>query len=315
MTDEHERIFSKIKNNNFNITLRFKVADPMYMEDMESVGDFIRKYFNAFYSELNIFGEYYTVQEHTNRAKFIEFCEQKTADLSRFYLILKSFMVYEHIKLYVKPKLEYFMFHKNILNIADYLSVLFNNMKTCFVVESDINMALQSMFKNNICLKDEEICVSEKYTEIERYMKILVLKENIDRKYIKIEIKNGLLHLDSRHIETKLRLSGTIENPYWILNKVETGCNKINEAIMQTFDNLNYSLIDKLVKFMVFFENRAVAKNIFTKLKDTTGNFTNFYGKYKEDILHGLIDSKGIFRLYKGSENVELSEFDYKELL
>lgn len=301
MNDSTNAMLEKIKNGTFNGKIRMKVVDPNYMQEMEPVGDFITKWFNNFYTELSIFSEYFSVQEHTNRAKFSEFCEQKIFDISKFYLTVKTLAMYPHIKLYQKPKLEHFVYHKNIVGIADYFAMLHQNMKTCFVPESDITAALQSRFENTMNLKEEEEITEnlEEYKELERYMKILLLQENINEKFMEAKVVKGFLELKSATLFFKLKLSGnSLENAYWQFENVETNSTVADNYILQAFSNLKQTLLSKLIEFIVFYENKVLAQKVKTKLENVSGTPTHFSGIFKNNSYSAIFNDKKILEVF-----------------
>lgn len=303
MTDlDHgaENLFRKIKKGDFNGIIRLKVVDPNYLVDMEPIGDFVTGWFNAFFSELSLFGEYFSIQEHTNRAKFIEFCEQKTYDISYFYMVCQTLKLYSSIKLYTKFKLEHYVYHKNVVGIADHLAISFNNMKTCFVPECDVTGALQARFKNVLNLKkDENLKYKEEFDELDKYMKILIFKEKYNKKHISMEISNGFLNLKSKKLFFRFKLEGTLENPYWQFDLVDTNSSKANDFILQAFSGLKHTLLEKTIEFITFYENRLVSKCILEKLTHFEGNCNNFKGFYKGVKYHGNISKSNELEIVK----------------
>src|SRR5690606_29129967 len=68
------------------------------------------------------------------------------------------------------------------------------------------------------------------FTEINRYMKIYLLKEDLEN----YELENGILSIKSKNLLFELALCGDFKDPKWKLIKVRTTVKdkKINEVIM-----------------------------------------------------------------------------------
>lgn len=298
------KILDIVRRRHFGVEIRLKIADPNYSEQMESVEDFVERYFNRFYQDMGIFGDYYSMQEHGNRTKFIEFCDKKIDDLSRFYMVIKSLLFYKNVKLLNRIRLNYEGLHRNIHGMANYLSVVYQGMKRNFSPESDINWALQALYSNSI--NTERLYTTEPINggtteEIERYIRIYLCKENIDKIHITTEIIDGKLFLRHQWFNFILKLHGPMHNPYWKLLSVETKANnhQINTLLYRVFSNLKYTMVQKILEFVEFYDQRSKANRIYKCLNDVKGNLQNFTGNYNGMQIHGRFNDRKQFELFK----------------
>ncbi|KAL6122312.1 hypothetical protein NUSPORA_00676 [Nucleospora cyclopteri] len=301
--NQRESYKSNYRMKTWNGKIKLKVPQPNYQEQEKSIKLFLEEYFNNLYHEMSIFGNYFSVQEFTNRAKISEFCKKKLPDFDKLYLILKCFILYTDVKTANKIKNDYHTFHQNVVGMADYLYTIYQNMKTSFTTSYDVNSALQSFFYNCINLNREEEKNIENYEEINRFIRILLLKENITSSYVRVEIKKGLLHIFSDSLKFKLNLTGKIENPKWVVFKVHTNNNQIDQSLKQLFDNIKENLIFKIVEFIDIHETKNKAKMIYEKLENVQGKLQSFSGYFQGVEIVGKIIDKRSFSLYKISEN------------
>lgn len=309
------KILDIVRRRHFVVEIRLKIADPNYSEQMESVEDFVERYFNRFYQDMRIFGDYYSVQEHGNRNKFIEFCDKKINDLSRFYMVIKALLFYKDVKLLNRIRLDYEGLHRNVHGMANYLSVVYQGMKRNFTPESDINWALQALHGNSINterLYNNEFTVNGTTEEIERYIKIYLCKENIDKIKIITEIKDGKLFLKHQCFNFILKLHGPIHNPYWKLLSVETKSNnhQTNTLLYRVFSNLKYTMVQKILEFVDFYDQRSKANRIYKSLNDVKGNLQSFTGNYNGIQIYGRFNDRKQFELFKVVNGRKLSIVD-----
>ncbi len=301
------------KNNKKLLILRFKLPKLDYIpnETLISSDEFMEKFINNFKNDLNMnFGNCSSINEHANRIKFIEYTKKAIDDVSKLYLILLSFYVYDDVKNIMKISTTFNFYHRNLIEIADYIAGAFQNMKSSFIPSPDFTFAIKDYFDNGYVKneifeekQEEEFISVEEGKEVERLVKIFLFKEDIDQKVVKYFIKLNILEMESKNLKITLKLTGeNINNVYWSIVKVDGMDKKTEDIFSKLFDG-NFG---KLLEFIYFFEDRIKAKETYERLERKTGIYSSSYfsgyfngykiiGKFEKRLyLYYILDKKEV---------------------
>ncbi|KCZ76142.1 hypothetical protein H311_02866, partial [Anncaliia algerae PRA109] len=171
---------------------------------------------------------------------------------SIFYVYAEETKIYEKIEEFTLLK------EKNVqrINLADEIAHLFEEFKYNIKPEIDLDLALKIQ-TNTFIHSEEESFEDLNYDEMNRLLKIYLLKENLEG--IDYKIEDGVLTLYSRLLQIKLTLCGEIENPQWKIFDINRD-NKVKYLI-----ELPPS-IGKLLDLINIYEGRMECKEAYDVL-------------------------------------------------
>lgn len=102
-------------------------------------------YFNKFYLDLNtVLSDYRSIQEYSNRNKIIEFVGKKVRGLDLFFMLVKGAYGQGSLRMRLLRQLDCIEEGTRMVEIADFMAGMFENMKTSFIPRHDFGMALQA---------------------------------------------------------------------------------------------------------------------------------------------------------------------------
>lgn len=239
--------------------------------------DFFRLYFRNLFNEMNsILSDYHSIQEHSNRSKLIEFVNKKQKDLDLLQIFVKGAYLSNDLNLMRFKSDDTVRAGLRIVEMADFIAILYENMKMSFIPVPNFDLSLQThidtakllpiaanQIKNEIEPRDFE--------EIHRMMRIYILKENLNN----YSIENGVLIIKSDFFTFELALCGDFTNPQWHLYKVKSFLNhkSVEDQIQKRLKS-----IESICDFIRFYESRKRANDVFNDLDKKSGFYQNFAG-------------------------------------
>lgn len=285
------------------LRIRFKTEAKETWLPTSTLNSFFKLYFNSLHAELNaILSDFHSIQEHAFRNKVIEFTKKKLKDFELLQTFVRGAFLFHELQMQTLKGNASSVSSLKIVEMADFLAMLFENMKTGFIPSPNFNLALQtyidyrkllpkdidSLFKpSNEDLEDEANASNDNisqagFEKIHRMMKIYMLKEESPN----FTIENGILTIRSLFFQFDFALCGEYENPHWQLFKVKSyaGSKRVEDQFLRRLPTI--ALVSK---FIEFFENRKKATDIFKALEQKSGFYQNFTGKI------GNIDISGYF--------------------
>lgn len=275
--------------------------------------DFFKLYFKNLYNEMNsLLSDYHSIQEHSNRSKIIEFVNKKQKDFDLLQVFVVGAFLSDKLNLLHFKSEDALRASNKIVEIADFLAILYQNMKLSFVPNPSFELCLQTHIDASKLISlipkpiSKEIS-SKDFEEIHRMMRIYILKENI-RNYV---IENGILTIKSEYFDFELALCGDFANPTWHLIKVKSFLqNKtVEDQIQRRLPD-----IESIVNFINFFNIRKKANDIFGQLENRTGFYQSFAGTIKGFDLQGSLNGNNFLckvnykNLFKEFLNPEINE-------
>lgn len=277
------------------LRIRIKTKEKASEQYKITLRQFFIEYFNAFFCDLNnILADYHSIQEHACRNKIIEFSFKKLKDLHLLQILVKGAFLQRNLQLNTFIGDDYMSSSIRIVEMADFLALLFENMKTSFIPMPNFSLALQAYIDYKKLLPTQQLhpniaCTSnllptemssEDFNIIHRMMKIYLIKEDIPD----FEIKNGILFIKSEFFTFELALCGDFFNPQWQLYNVQS---RLNSKLIENQILKRVNAIPVIVKFIRFYENRKNVVGIFNKTDNRTGFYQNFTGTIANAEIHG----------------------------
>ncbi|ELA42839.1 uncharacterized protein VICG_00154 [Vittaforma corneae ATCC 50505] len=315
------------------LRVRIKTRSRAQQQNTTRLDQFFTLYFQNVFFELNaILSDYHSIQEHASRNRIIEFASRKLKDLDLLQTFVKGAFLLKNL-LYLKFKGDDCAnYGYKIVEMADFLAILYENMKTSFIPRPNFNLALQafmdyrkllpieiyrllgrnkSIFTELYRNTDQNLIFEEDLVHIHRMMKIYLLRESVDN----FRIENGILHLQSKFFTFKLALCGFYQRPQWQLFKVKsyTNSRKVDDQLLRRL-----ATIDSIVKFMKFFESKKKALSVFNLLETKTGFYQNFTGTVngidcqgylKHNDFYCKISNKDQYKKFKNSDIDEIKGY------
>lgn len=252
---------------------------------MTRLDRFLSLYFQNMFFELNsVFSDYHSIQEHASRNKIIEFVSKKLKDLDLLKVFINGTSLLRDL-FHLKFKGEDCTFYRQrILEMADFLGMLYENMKTSFIPRPNVHLAVRTLldFRSLLPLDTYRALNTPPFVPastgkieeadlayIHRLMRIHLIKEKIEN----FRIENGILLIVSRFFTFELALCGHYQTPQWLLFKVRsyTGIRKVEDQLMRRLTS-----IEMIVNFIKFFENRKNALEIFNLFENKSGFYQSF---------------------------------------
>lgn len=280
-----------------------RIRTSRRIEDTETLTlcSFFRGYFSYFYGELNsLLSDYHSIQEHSNRGKIVEFVGKKLKDLDLLQVFVKGCFMLKGLKMIQAKGEDCVAMGRRMIEMADFLAVLFESMKTSFIPRANFPAALLVLvdpgrllprdvfLSQSSCgmLLDESTAEpsEEDFDHIHRLMRIYLLKENVGS----YRLSKGVLVLRSKFFEFELALCGDIRSPEWRLFRVRSHtCNKqVEEYLLRRF----HSSPSEITRFTLFYEARKNASEIFSILESgASGFYQNFTGKIRDAEVSGVL--------------------------
>lgn len=270
------------------LKLRIK-TQPRGEESLKStLKDFFKLYFRNLYNELNsLLSDYHSIQEHSNRGKIIEFASKKQKDLELLQVFVTGSFLNSKLNLLRFKSEDAVRNSAKIVEMAEFLAILYQNMKSSFIPSPNIELALQmqiDIFKllpaNSKPILNE--IEDSDFEEIHRLMKIYILKENIKN----YTIDKGILTIKSDFFDFELALCGDILNPSWHLLKVRSFLNnkKVEDQLQKRLPT-----IERIVSFIEFFEMKKRVSDVYNILEHRSGFYQNFTGSKNGFDVHGQL--------------------------
>lgn len=276
------------------LKIRIKTKNKEQNQNIIHLNKFFIQYFQNLLIELNsVLSDYHSIQEHASRNKIIEFSSKKIKDLDLLQVVVKGIFLLENLQ-YLTFKSDDCISNGNkIIEMADFLAILYENMKTSFIPRPNFDLALQTFIDHSKLLPitvynsintsniDDNINISsDEMDYIHRMMKIYLIKEDINN----YRLDNGILIIESKYFTFELALCGNFLNPTWQLFKVKSFSEnkRIDDQLLRRLNT-----ISAITKFIKLFENRKNAMEIFDFLDSKTGFFQNFSGTVNNIECHG----------------------------
>lgn len=284
------------------LNIRIKTSRRIEGTGTLTLSSFFKEYFNQFYIELNsLLSDYHSIQEHSNRSKIVEFIGRKLKDLDLLQMLVKGCFLFSDLKMICAKGEDCVLLGQKVVEMADFLAMLFESMKTSFIPGPNLPTALQTLIdpskllprdayqpQSSNGMPSSEDSVSSlresDFDHIHRLMRIYLLKESA-RNY---EISRGVLILKSKFFEFELALCGDIRSPEWRLFKTRSHtCSKqVEDYLLRKF----HSSLSGIVRFTSFYESRKNASEIFSSLESgISGFYQNFTGKIGEVEISGVL--------------------------
>lgn len=282
------------------LRVRIKTKEKVSEQHKITLKQFFIEYSNAFFHDLNnILSDYHSIQEHTCRNKIIEFSSRKLKDLHLLQIFAKGAFLQKALQLKTFMGDDCASSSMRIVEMADFLALLFENMKTSFIPRPNFSLALQTyidhkkliplnqLHQNLTSMPESSPTDSspggispDDFDIIHRMMRIYLIKENISD----FEIEKGVLFIKSGFFTFELALCGNFLNPQWQLYNVQSVVNSklIEDQILKRINT-----IPQIVRFTRFYENRKNAVSIFNLLDKKTGFYQNFTGTIANIEVHG----------------------------
>lgn len=309
------------------LNIRIKTSKRVESTETLTLSSFFREYFNQFYIELDsLLSDYHSIQEHSNRNKIAEFVGRKLKDLDLLQMFVKGCFAFKDLKL-IRAKGENCMhLGQRIVEMADFLAMLFENMKTSFIPKPNLPVALQALVDPcKLLPKDIRFpqgldgAMGEDggagpgesdFEHIHRLMRIYLLRENAKN----YELSRGVLTLRSKFFEFELALCGDIRSPEWRLFKTRshTRNRQVEEYLLRKF----HSSLSGIVDFVSFYESRKNASKIFSNLESgVSGFYQNFAGKIGEAEVIGVLRNSTLrCTVSKGRQSFDLVDPSYEDI-
>ena len=119
--------------------------------------DFFKLYFKNLYNEMNsLLSDYHSIQEHSNRSKIIEFVNKKQKDFDLLQVFVVGAFLSDKLNLLHFKSEDALRASNKIVEIADFLAILYQNMKLSFVPNPSFELCLQThsspFFASSPCL-------------------------------------------------------------------------------------------------------------------------------------------------------------------
>ncbi|KAI5152151.1 hypothetical protein ENBRE01_2606, partial [Enteropsectra breve] len=307
-----------------------------------SLKEFIRMYMNRFFFEFNLLlSSYRSVQEHGNRAKILDFIKEKKKEFAALAVAIKGGYFYENLKVAAQKKNDCIEQGNRIVEIADHLAGIYENMKLSFIPKPHYKMAIwarenpwrfftlsgEQYLKNQISNKDisgkyetHKMTIADSlaktkseidFSEISRLIKIYMLKEDIDN----YRIDEGTLLIFSEYLEAKVVLCGVLDNPEWRL----VGMSFIEDksTIMpQTLAKIGLS-ISAIKSFLSHYDSLKNASMVYNAVKEHVRGFEKaFHGKVHSKYIEAkVVGGNFYFTITENNDKVEYKNKNYRVLL
>lgn len=283
------------------LRVRIKTKEKAAEQYKITMKQFFVEYFNTFFSDLNnILSDYHSVQEYACRSKIIEFSSRKLKDLHLLQIFVKGAFLQRPLQLKKFMGEDCASSSMKIVEMADFLALLFENMKTSFIPRPNFRLALQTYIDHKKLLPIGQLHPNLRYIPgssaedispddfdiIHRMMKIYLIKED---SILNFEIDKGILYIKSEFFTFELALCGDFFNPQWQLYKVQSA---IDSKLIENQILKRVNTIPLITKFINFYENRRNAVNIFNMIDRRTGFYQNFTGSIENTEIHGYF--KGV---------------------
>ncbi|KAM0681707.1 hypothetical protein GINT2_000221 [Glugoides intestinalis] len=324
------------------LRIRLKTEAKEVWHPSSTLNSFFTLYFNSLYSEMNaILSDFHSIQEHAFRNKVIEFTKKKLKDFDLLQTFVRGAFLFHELHMQTLKGNASLVSSTKIVQMADFLAMLFENMKTGFIPAPNFNLALQTyidyhkllpadlntIFKTSkeslnesleaqvdTCATDDNIS-EDGFEKIHRMMKIYMLKEDSPN----FTIENGILTIHSLFFKFDFALCGEYENPHWQLFKVKSyaGSKRVEDQFLRRLPS-----IELATKFIEFFENRKKATDIFKVLEEKSGFYQTFTGKicnneisgyFLNNIFHCKVTNKGMTRCLKSPSVDDFNEIIMKK--
>lgn len=309
-----------------------------------SLKGFVSVYLNQFYIDVNdILGDYRSIQEHGNRNKIIEFTTKKIKDIELFFMIVKGAYLQRNLHVNTLKRLDYIDQGVRMVEMADFIAGMFENMKLSFIPRHNFKMALQAAIDpGKLLIKHSQELFTKKkgadgvlgeggcqapskgsrtagpgdqdlinFEEINRLIKIYLLKENIQN----YDVKEGILFVYSDCFTFELVLCGMYSDPKWKIINIRSA--NQSTVLEQHLLRRIPSTIKDITAFISLHECRRNAQDVFDSLQsDVTGFYQNFEGKIDNVLIRGLVrNTKFVCTIYNNNAETTLINKKHADII